>query len=156
MSGQSSTPNEKAGPWRERFPNRKFSTAEISYLNKRYGGGKRLSWKIPALIALVVGLPWLIWSATNHSLPEIRYTLISFSTDKTSTTPSIEITYEVARRNPEIPVTCTLVARDIDKNIVGEIVDQFPASNKSVITHVTRIPARSTPVNAAVIRCASN
>lgn len=156
MSDRGSSPAEKAGSWRERFPNRKFSGPEITYLNQRYGNVKRISWKIPALILFLLGTPWLIWSATHHSLPEIRYTLISFERDQFSATPSIDITYEVTRRNPRIAVTCTLVARDIDKNIVGEITDRFPPSNKSVTAHKTRIPARSTPVNAAVIRCATS
>jgi len=47
------------------------------------------------------------------------------------------------------------VARDIDKNIVGEFADQIPATTASVITRKTRILARSIPVNAAVIRCAT-
>ncbi len=156
MSGHGSTPSKKAGPWRARFPNKTFTDAQISDLNQRYGGGKPLSWKIPAAIVIAVGLPWLIWSATHHSLPEIRYTLISFAVDTSTTMPSIDITYEVTRRNPAMAITCTLVARDIDKNIVGEIADQFPASNKSVINRKTRIPARSIPVNAAVIKCATN
>ena len=54
-----------------------------------------------------------------------------------------------------VPITCTLVARDIDKNIVGEFADQIPATTTSVITRKTRVLARSIPVNAAVIRCAT-
>lgn len=155
MSEQSSTPNQKTGLWRDRFPNHNFSSAEIAHLNERYGNARQINWKVPAIIALALGLPWLLWSATHHSLPEIRYTLISFEQDQTSATPSIDITYEIARRNPEIAITCTLVARDIDKNIVGEFADQIPATTASVITRKTRILARSIPVNAAVIRCAT-
>ena len=155
MSGNSSTPTETTGHWRERFPNRNFSSAEIAHLNQRYGNARQLNWKVPAIIALAIGLPWLIWSATHHSLPEIRYTLISFKSDSTSTNTSIDITYEVERRNPMVPITCTLVARDIDKNIVGEFADQIPATTTSVITRKTRVLARSIPVNAAVIRCAT-
>ena len=77
-------------------------------------------------------------------------TLISFQNEKSD---SIDITYKVDRRNPSSPLTCTLVARDIDKNVVGEIEDKVPASKDSSITISRTIPARIAPVNAAVLEC---
>ena len=91
-----------------------------------------------------------MWSAWHHSNPEIRVTLISFQNEKSD---SIEITYVVERRDPSRELTCTLVARDIDKNVVGEIEDNVPASTSSSITISRTIPARIAPVNAAVLGC---
>ena len=108
------------------------------------------AWKIAAALVLAIGLPWLFWSAWHHSNPEIRVTLISFQNE---TDRSIEITYLVERRNPEMELECTLVARDLDKNVVGEIQDTVPSANSRSITRTTTIPTRITPVNAAVLDC---
>ena len=130
------------------FSNLPPETQEL--LAQRYGLKRRNGWKIPAAILLVIGLPWLMWSAWHHSNPEIRVTLISFQNEKSD---SIEITYVVERRDPSRELTCTLVARDIDKNVVGEIEDNVPASTSSSITISRTIPARIAPVNAAVLGC---
>jgi len=130
------------------FSNLPPETQEL--LAQRYGLKRRNGWKIPAAILLVIGLPWLMWSAWHHSNPEIRVTLISFQNEKSD---SIEITYVVERRDPSRELTCTLVARDIDKNVVGEIEDKVPASTSSNITISRTIPARIAPVNAAVLGC---
>jgi len=130
------------------FSNLPPETQEL--LAQRYGLKRRNGWKIPAAILLVIGLPWLMWSAWHHSNPEIRVTLISFQNEKSD---SIEITYVIERRDPTRELTCTLVARDIDKNVVGEIEDKVPASTSSNITISRTIPARIAPVNAAVLGC---
>ena len=130
------------------FSNLPLETQEL--LAQRYGLKRRNGWKIPAAILLMIGLPWLMWSAWHHSNPEIRVTLISFQNEKSD---SIEITYVVERRDPSRVLTCTLVARDIDKNVVGEIEDNVPASTSSNITISRTIPARIAPVNAAVLGC---
>lgn len=132
----------------ERFSN--LSPENQALLADRYGTVRRNGWKIPAAILMIIFLPWLMWSAWHHSNPEIRFTLVSFQNEKSA---SIDITYLVERRNPSLPLTCTLVARDIDKNVVGEIEDNVPASATSRITISRTIPARIAPVNAAVLDC---
>ena len=117
---------------------------------QRYGIKQKSGWKITAGITLFLGLPWLMWTAWHFANPEIRVTLISFQNVKND---SIEITYKIDRRDPSNPLTCTLVARDIDMNVVGEIEDKVPASMQSTITISRTIPARITPVNAAVLGC---
>ena len=77
-------------------------------------------------------------------------TLISFQNESEK---SIEITYLVERRDPKQPLSCTLLARDIDKNVVGEIEDLVPASTIRSKTITTIIPTRIAPVNAAVLEC---
>lgn len=147
----------RAGQWRERFPNREFNESEIAYLNNRYGEST-FSWRIPGTLFALVGIPWLLWSASYHSNPEIRANLLSFQVptsqeNSVSAKPTIEIRYQIQRRNPERAITCTLVARDIDKNVVGEISDQIPPSTEKSIIRIVQIPARLTPVNAAVLDC---
>jgi hypothetical protein len=50
-------------------------------------------------------------------------------------------------------LTCTLIARDIDKNIAGEIQKLIPAGNSRSQSFTVTIPTRVTPVNAAVLGC---
>lgn len=121
-------------------------------LRTRYGRGRtnKNLWKIAAAISMMIFIPWLIWSAWHHSNPEIRVSLISFQNESDN---SIDITYRVERRDPSTPVSCTLLARDIDKNVVGEIEDYLPPAKTDVVTKTTTIPARITPVNAAVLEC---
>jgi hypothetical protein len=119
-------------------------------LADRYGIKDRKSWRLIAILVALIGLPWLFWSAWHHSNPEIRVTLVSFQNEKAD---SIEITYLVQRRDPSTVLSCTLLARDYDKNVVGEIEDRVPASADSEVTITTTIPARVTPVNAAVLEC---
>ena len=132
----------------ERFSN--LSPENQALLADRYGTVRRNTWKIPAAILMIIFLPWLMWSAWHHSNPEIRITLISFQNEKSD---SIDITYSIERREPSQALICTLVARDIDKNVVGEIDDAIPAASINPITRTTTIPARIAPVNAAVVGC---
>ena len=132
----------------ERFSN--LSPENQALLADRYGTVRRNTWKIPAAILVIIFLPWLMWSAWHHSNPEIRITLISFQNEKSD---SIDITYLIERRDSSRALICTLVARDIDKNVVGEIDDAIPPTSINPITRTTTIPARIAPVNAAVVGC---
>jgi hypothetical protein len=49
-------------------------------------------------------------------------------------------------------VVCTLIARDFDKNVVGQIDQEIPAG-KSKVELVTDVPTRSESVNADVSSC---
>ena len=132
----------------ERFSN--LTPEQRALMDERYGKRRKNTWVIPAAFTFLIFIPWLIWSAWHHSNPEIRYTLVSFQNEKSD---SIDITYLIERRDPARPLTCTLVARDIDKNVVGEIEDLVPATTTRQFTKTTTIPSRITPVNAAVMDC---
>lgn len=125
-------------------------------LRKRYGiaePGKSIRtqpWFVPALILTLVGGSWLMWSALHYSLPEIRQTVISFNVVDDR---HIQLRYSVTFKSPGKAHLCQLIARDFDKNIVGEIQDNFPAGVRSK-TLVTTIPTRVTAVNADISRCA--
>ncbi len=117
--------------------------------NDRYGITPRKSWVAPAAAFAVLGLSWTLWAALNHSQPELRSTLYSFSV-----TGDREITmkYSIDRRDPEATVICTLVSIDIDKNIVGQIDDQIVAG-QSHVERTIAIPARIAPVSARIAGC---
>lgn len=117
--------------------------------NDRYGITPRKSWVAPAAAFAVLGLSWTLWAALNHSQPELRSTLYSFSV-----TGDREITmkYSIDRRDPEATVICTLVSIDIDKNIVGQIDDQIVAG-QSHVERTIAIPARIAPVSTRIAGC---
>jgi hypothetical protein len=122
-----------------------------AYLNQRYGITKsNKSWRWIAGLLLILGIPWLLWSAWHHSNPVIQSSLVSFSPIDEK---SIEITFDITRRNPEQSVLCTLVARDIDKNVVGESDLSIAPSSERIIRESATIPTRLRAVNAAVLRC---
>ena len=114
----------------------------------RYGQ-RPARWKGLAIGLLIVGGSWLTWAGLHHSKPEISTTLISFESKNQS---SIDIRYSVDRRNPAATISCTLIAHDIDKNVVGEVEDLLlPGSGHIERTSV--IPTRSQAVNAGISRC---
>ncbi len=117
-------------------------------LRNRYGlrPGR---WKYVALIIAAIAIPWLLWTAWVHSNPESQTSLISFEAIDER---SISITFALTRKNPETEFICTLLARDIDKNVVGEIDLLVPAGVKSQkIT--AEIPTRLPAVNAGIVEC---
>lgn len=126
---------------------------EDAYLAERYGKhlAKTFKWQLPAALIALIGIPWLLWSAGYHSQPEIRHELIAFRVIDRS---NIEITYLLERNEPGLEVVCTLVARDFDKNVVGEVTDDFDANSAPSRQVQTRtIPTRIRAVNADVIGC---
>jgi hypothetical protein len=75
--------------------------------------------------------------------------LISFTVPSDRET---EIRFEATRRDVTRELTCTLVARDFDKLIVGQIDDVIPAG-QGYIDRKTTIPTRNLAATATVLRC---
>lgn len=132
----------------ENFDELPRETQEL--LIARYGAARKNYWKFLALALLALGLPWLMWSAWYHSNPEVRVTLVSF---KPIDDRSIEITFDIDRRDPELAHTCTLIARDYEKNVVGEIDLPVAPSDSSPTQVKAVIPTRLAAVNAGVLEC---
>jgi len=124
------------------------SEAEFSY-EDRYGVRPKKGWVGPAIFFALIGITWLAWAGLHHSNPNIRTSLISY----TSTSDrEITLRYSVVRKDGAQVLICTLIARDYDKNIVGQIDDEIAAGLAS-IEKFTTIPTRSQAVNADVIAC---
>jgi len=116
---------------------------------ERYGVAKATRWPAIALVVGIVGIGWLVWSALYHSNPPLRSQLVSFAiTDDRSAS----VRYFIERQDSNQVVVCTLIARDFDKNIVGQIDQEIPAG-KSKVELVTNVPTRSQAVNADVSSC---
>ena len=115
----------------------------------RYGIKPTPRWHIAAAAIAMLGIGWVLWAGLHHANPDIRYTLISFSTLNEK---SISVRYEVVRKDSNAIIRCTLLARDFDKNTIGQIEDEIPAGER-IITREVIIPTRTNPVNAAVSDC---
>jgi Domain of unknown function (DUF4307) len=117
--------------------------------NDRYGIKPANRWRPLAGVILVVGIIWLLWAGLHHSRPEISASLISFSV---SNDREIVLRYEANRRDPNRELTCTLVARDIDKLVVGQVDDVITAG-QGLVDRSTAIPTRNLAATASVLRC---
>jgi hypothetical protein len=117
--------------------------------NDRYGVKQSRSWIAVALITAVIGVGWITWAGLHHSNPAIRTQLISFVVDNDR---AVSVRYSVDRHSTTATTVCTLIARDYDKNIVGQIDQEIPAGLANVEL-VTMVPTRSEAVNADVSSC---
>lgn len=103
-------------------------------------------------ILLPVIAAWFIWSGFNAANPDLRSELISFDVLDEQ---SISLTYKISVQDLNISHSCSLLARDIDKNTVGQVQDLIPAgslvagSNLRTVEITTRLPA----VNAGIAGC---
>jgi len=122
--------------------------SEFSY-DDRYGirHGKR--WVGPAIFCAVTGIAWLMWAGLHHSNPPIRYSLISYSI---TSKREISVRYSVQRHDKNKAVICTLIARDFNKNVVGQIDDEI-APGLANLERTTSVQSRGPAVNADVISC---
>lgn len=117
-------------------------------LSDRYGQ-KPVRWKPLAIGLLIIGGAWLIWAGVHHSSPAVRGSLISFAIPSDR---EVSIRYTIDRRTPAEPAICTLIAHDLEKNVVGEIEEVVPAGAAHV-ERTTLIPTRTQAVSAGISRC---
>ena len=115
----------------------------------RYGASKGVKWPAVAIVVAILGIGWLLWSALYHSNPPLRHQLVSFTIESDR---EASVRYFIERSDSQQVVICTLIARDFDKNIVGQI-DQEIAAGKAKVELVTAVPTRSEAVNADVSSC---
>jgi len=120
-------------------------------LRERYGITKRRfpSWLVSAVLITLIGGTWLAWSANHFSRPEVRTNLISF---KAIDAKSIEVRYSIKFKTLDKAHQCRLIAHDYGANVVGELMDQFPAGAPSQ-TRIVQIPTRLLAVNAGIDGC---
>jgi len=62
------------------------------------------------------------------------------------------VRYSVTRLDKNQPVICTLIARDFDKNVVGQIDDEIEPG-LAALERTTSVKSRGPAVNADVIGC---
>ena len=124
------------------------SGSQFSY-EDRYGVRPAKRWVLPATVIAAIGISWLVWVGLHHSNPDIRSSVISFTA---TTDREMSIRYEVVRKDKDQVLTCTLVARDYDKTVVGQIEEEI-GPGLAVVQKNSEIPTRSQGVNADVVAC---
>ena len=75
--------------------------------------------------------------------------MITFTIDSDR---AVSVRYSVDRESAKAETICTVIARDYDKNIVGQI-DQEIAAGTGKVELVSVVPTRSEAVNADVSSC---
>jgi hypothetical protein len=124
--------------------------SDENYLSDRYGSSqnRRKPWVLPALLFLLFGGGWLIWSADHYSKPEISTDLIAFKVSP----KEVQVRYYVHLRTSSIAHECILTASDYQANTVGQITDAIPAGAHSYSRSVL-IPTRTPAVTATIEHC---
>jgi hypothetical protein len=117
--------------------------------NDRYGITPARAWVKYAAGFAIVGGGWLLWAGLHQANPALRYELIAFS----NTDPrNPEIRFLVERADGAQEVQCTLVARDYEKNVVGQI-DITIAAGETYLEPTYVVPTRADAVNVGISRC---
>ena len=124
---------------------------QTPYLQARYGTSKPAiaRWVTPALLLLLIGGGWLIWSANHFSKPEIHTDTISFSVDSTT---QMSLNYFVNVRSVNKSHQCIIIASDYQANTVGQITDLIPAGANN-FRRTVHIPTRAPAVSASIEHC---
>ena len=128
----------------------KDSTNDV-YLRERYGISQktRRPWILPAVLFLVFGGAWLIWSADHFSKPEVTTDLIAFTTNNPK---KATIRYFINVRTASRSHQCILIASDYQANIVGQTTDIIPAGGHDYTRNVI-IPIRTPAVSVSIEHC---
>ena len=124
------------------------SSSEFSF-NDRYGVHTGRRWVAPAIFFALTGITWLVWAGIHHSNPAIRSSLISYSI---TSEREISVRYSLIRQDKNRAVICTLIVRDFDKNVVGQIDDEIPPG-LAALERTVSVPSRGPAVNGDVLGC---
>lgn len=121
-------------------------------LDERYGRKPGKNRRVVATVAIigVTFVSWLIWVALQHSRPIASVTLIAFDVRSDR---EVSIRYEVGRREAKTALVCTLIARDFQTSIVGEVRDEIAAGGASRVARQVTIPTRARAATAMIARC---
>lgn len=122
-------------------------------LKQRYGiSSGRKNRPLILGVLLSIAAAWFLWSGFNAANPALRSELISF---KVIDDQAISISYKISVRNLTKDHSCSVVARDIDKNTVGEVKDLMPANSllAGANLRTVEIPTRLPAVNAGILSC---
>lgn len=121
-------------------------------LDERYGRKPGKNRKVVTAAAIIGAtfVTWLVWVALQHARPVANVTLISFDVKSDR---EVSIRYEVGRRTASTALVCTLIARDFQTSIVGEVRDEIAAVGANLVARQISIPTRSRAATAMVTRC---
>ena len=122
-------------------------------MDERYGRRPRKSRPVVTVVVLVsaIFVIWLLVVALQHARPLASTTLISF---QVRSDREVSIRYEIGRRDPKTALICTLIARDFQTSIVGEVRDQIGSGGAHRVAREVSIPTRARAATVMIARCA--
>jgi len=122
-------------------------------MDERYGRRPRKSRPVVTVVVLVsaIFVIWLLAVALQHARPLASTTLISF---QVRSDREVSIRYEIGRRDPKTALICTLIARDFQTSIVGEVRDQIGSGGADLVAREVSIPTRARAATVMIARCA--
>ena len=117
----------------------------------RYGSRRRPRWLPPVLLVVVLlaGLGLAITGYRNYGSPPIEGRQTAF---RVIDNGSVEITFQVVRKEPQRPAMCIVRARSIDGDETGRKEVYLPPGPRSALANTVLKTSRR-PVTGEVFGC---
>lgn len=105
---------------------------DAARIARRYPPGRtpRWAWIPLAAVLAAIGLTWLLWSALIGANPPVSARISAY--EVTSDT-SVSAIVTVQRPDPTVPVRCTVVAKAVTYETVGQLPVEVAASDAELV-----------------------
>ena len=116
---------------------------------------RRRTRRRPLLIAIVaviaaIGLGWLLWAAYEQADPAVSGDVHVFTIDSAQ---KVSFTLTVQRKDPSVPVSCTVIAQASDFETVGQKTVSVPAAATSVVDVPQELKTIREATSVSVSQC---
>ena len=110
---------------------RVITESDAARIARRYPPRRLPRWAwIPVAVALGgIGLTWLVWSAWYGANPVVSGRVSAFQVTSDTT---VDAVLTVQRPDPSVPVRCTLAAKAVSYDIVGQLPVEVAASDQEL------------------------
>lgn len=121
----------------------------------RYPRRTRRNPLLIAAIAVVaaIGLGWLIWAAYEQSNPAVAGDVHIFTIPSAQ---KVTFTLTIQRRDPSVPVSCTVIAQASDFETVGQKTFSFPGATTSLVDFPEQLKTIRQATSVSVSQCWTN
>lgn len=107
-------------------------TTDADRIARRYPTTRAPGWAwVPVAVALALaGGLWLVWSALYGANPVVSGRISSFHVTSDTT---VDAVLTVQRPDPSLPVRCTVIAKAVSYETVGQLPVEVPASQDQLV-----------------------